>query len=441
MDGEIEILLPQAEQALIAFYNSPDSSSRQVAHKWLLDLQNSEKGWQLCWKLLNPEKPVEIQYFGSCMLHYKISKCWSELPEEHYLSLKEQIINFICQFSNGPKIVLSKLCLALASFLIHVQPDFWLKGCEISINELQSRLASDNSNFILLEYMTLLPEEFSAATLTGNKRVAARKQLENFIPKLLQMLQSTLESSNSTNIINSSLKCLASWVQFGVSIFDCQAIMPLILSKINNESFIDVISGVLVELLSHPSSFNQENSVYAFLENLDGFENILKKAIADQNFDIVSQICKVLVSIGETHSRLLRQAATDDQQKHCLQLVRLILECTNIPGRYPIDETCSELTFNFWYTFQDELLTIAPESVTNYHYYLRESFVALIQILFMKVQFPDEKEYESYGADEKEMFRCYRQDVQDTIMYICSLLRDQCLQNLTELLRFLLSGE
>eukprot|EP00794_Sanderia_malayensis_P005576 gene5576-6265_t len=442
MAGEIEVLLPQAEEALITFYNNPDSTSRQLAHKWLLDLQNSEKGWQLCWKLLNAEKPVEIQYFGSCMLHYKISKCWSELPEEHFMGLKEQIINFISQFSNGPKVVTSKLCLALASFLINIQPDFWPKGCEDSINELQSKLsARENCSFILLEYMTLLPEEFSSATLTGTRRVEARSKLEMFKPRLLHILHTTLQSSDSSNLINSSLKCLMSWVEFGVSIYDCQEVMPFILNRLNDDSLVDTISELLVELLSHPSSFNQENSVYAFLDSLDGFETILKTAIASENVDLASKICKVFVSIGETHSRLLRQASTDDQQKHCLQLVKLILDCTAIPGHYPIDETCSQLTFNFWYTFQDELLTISPEQVTNYHFYLRESFVALIRILFDKVQYPEEKIYRAYGADEKEMFRCYRQDIQDTIMYICSLLREQCLQHLTELLKFLLSGQ
>ncbi len=442
MDAEIDLLLPQTEQALITFYNSPDPTARQVAHKWLLDLQSSEKAWQVCWKLLVKDKPVEVQYFGSCMLHHKISKSWSELPEEHYMSLKDQIIHFICEFVGGPKIVVSKLCLALASFLVHALPDFWSEGLVASINELEKKLsAPEGSNMIVLEYMTLLPEEFSSASLVGTRRVAARSQLEKFIPQLLEIVQKTLDSLASSILYNSALKCLASWIQFGVSILDCQKLLPSILNKFNDESLVEVVSSVLVELLSHPSSFKQENSIYSFLEHLDGFESMIKKALTDHNFDKVSQICKVLVAIGETHSRLLRQASTDDQQKHCLQLLRLILDCTGIPGHYPVDETCSELTFSFWYTFQDELLALHPENVTNYHFYLRESFVALIQILFAKVQFPEDEIYKDFGSEEKEMFRCYRQDVQDTIMYVCSLLREQCLHHLTELLKFLLSGK
>ena len=444
MNSDTEQLLNRTEQALVAFYNGTNPSERQIAHKWLLDLQSSNEGWQICWKLLDKDKAVEVQYFGSCMLHYKVSKCWCELPKEHYTSLKDQLIAFISQFATcSPKIVMSKLCLSLASFVIHSSPDFWENGCEISVNEIQSKLSSANGDtrFVVLEYITVLPEEFSSSAISGNQRTSMRKQLEEFTPKLLQMLQGILESPDARNLFALSLKCLTAWIPFGASILDSQNLLPVILNNFNDENLIEVISSTLVELLSHPSSFKQENSVYSFLEHLDGFETFLKKSIADHRIDIASHICKILVSIGETHSRILAHAVTDDQQKHCLQLVRLILECTGIEGTYPVDETCSELTFNFWYTFQDELLALNSDTITNYHHCLRESFVTLIQILFQKVQFPADNVYNDLDSEEKELFRCYRQDIQDTIMYVYSLLRERCLQHLTELLKFLLSGE
>ena len=443
MDPDTQGLILRTEQALQAFYRgstSPDE--RQSAQKCLMEVQDSTKAWQICWQLLDASKSVESQYFGACMLHHKITRFWNELPQDHYMNLKDEMIKCLAISAKGAKMVLSRLCTAMAAFILQVIPEHWPNGCESIINEIQSysSLSPHEARFVTLEYLTVLPEEFNSAIVTGPKRTVVREKLEGLIPKVLEMLHFTLNSTEAASVHTTALKCLNSWVEFGTSLFDCQKLLPIVLNKLNDATLIEVTSSVLVELLSHPTSFKQENSVYAFLEQLDGFEIILKKAIGDEDLETVTSICKILVAIGETHTNLIRQASTEKQQKHCLQLVNLILQCTDIKGRYPIDETCSELTFSFWYTFQDELLTVDPENVTNYHYYLRESFVALIQILFRKVQLPDETLYADYAPEEKEMLRCYRQDIQDTIMYVYSLLREQCLHSLTELFKFLLSG-
>ena len=444
MENEVNKLAIQAENALQVFYrDSGGGIERETAHKCLLEIQNSEEAWQLCWKLLNTAKDVETQYFGASMLYHKISMYWRELHVNQYAALKDEIIRYISLFAKNSKMVLSKLCMALSTLMLRIPSDSLSNGVELSVTELQNSImlaTNASSNLVILEYLSVLPEEFSSSPITGNQRTAMREQLHLLIPKVIGMLKEILESPGSAAIHSVSMKCLNSWIQFGASILDCSTLIPSILNKLNAESTAEESTAVLVELLSHPTSFKHENSVYEFLQHLDGFEAILKKSMADSNVEMITNICKILVSVGESHTNLLRQAVTDDQQKRCLHLVHLILECTGIKCTYPIEETCSELTFSFWYTFQDELLTVHPESITNYHFYLRESFVALIQVLFHKVQFPDDDIFHEFSADEKEMLRCYRQDIQDTIMYVYNLLREQCLQSLTELLKFLLSG-
>ena len=444
MESEISKLLVEAEKTLRLFYrDSGGGIEHETAHKYLLEIQNCEQAWQLCWQLLDVAKDVETQYFGACMLYHKISVYWRDLYVNQYVALKDEVIKYICIFSKSSKIVLSKLCMALSTLILRIPSDFLPNGVELSVTQLQSNVllaAKECANLVILEYLTALPDEFTASPIAGSQRITMRAQLHTLIPKVVSMLNDILESPECSAIHSVSLKCLNSWVQFGASLLDCKTLIPSILNKLNVEQLAEVSSLVLVELLSHPTSFKQENSVYEFLQHLDGFEAILKKSIADSNLDMVTNICKVLVSVGETHTNLLRQAVTDDQQKRCLHLVHLILECTGIKGTYPVDETCSELTFSFWYTFQDELLTVQADSVTTYQLCLRESFIALIQVLFLKVQFPDDDIFQEFSLDEKEMLRCYRQDIQDTIMYVYSLLREQCLQSLTELLTVLLSG-
>lgn len=443
MDSDSEKWLLQTEKALQAFYRSADGSDREPAHKCLLEIQDSQIAWQLCWKLLDVDKDVETQYFGACMLYHKISKYWMEIPHDRYLVLKDEIIKYINLYSKHAKVVLSKLCMAMAALMLRLPEHVLPLGIELSVTQLEKALSlptNSATHFVILEYLSVIPEEFTASSITGAQRISIREQLNSLIPKVINLQKEILDLTGPSLFHSVSLKCLNSWIMFGASMVDCKNVISSILNKLNDENLAETASSVLVELLSHPTSFKHENSVFEFLEYLDGLESILRKAKADSNLQMVTNICKILISVGETHTNLLRQAATDTQQRRCLQLVNLILECTGINGTYPIDETCSELTFNFWYTFQDELLTVHPESITSYHYYLRESFIALIQVLFRKVQLPDDEIYAEFSSDEKEMLRCYRQDIQDTVMYVYSLLREQCLHSLTELLKFLLSG-
>ena len=110
-------------------------------------------------------------------------------------------------------------------------------------------------------------------------------------------------------------------------------------------------------------------------------------------------------------------------------------------GYYPVDETCSELTFNFWYTLQDDLYAFDIDQITDYQKQFSEAYIILIDVFYNKCQFPPEAVYTRYSADEKEKFRCYGIDIQDTMLYVFTLLQERCLTYFTEKLVSLLSGE
>lgn len=56
-------------------------------------------------------------------------------------------------------------------------------------------------------------------------------------------------------------------------------------------------------------------------------------------------------------------------------------------------------------------------------------YIALVHILLRKIQYPDDVTYNSMSAEEKEQFRCYRQDVIDTVVHY----RCQCSSRLTQI--------
>lgn len=57
---------------------------------------------------------TEVQFFAATTLHMKLLKFWKEVPKEKYMELKEKIFEVIFKFSNGPPLVLNRLCIAVS---------------------------------------------------------------------------------------------------------------------------------------------------------------------------------------------------------------------------------------------------------------------------------------------------------------------------------------
>lgn len=57
---------------------------------------------------------MEVQYFGASSLQIKISRFWHEIPADSYALFREKLIDAVMFYSSGPKIVLTRLCLAVS---------------------------------------------------------------------------------------------------------------------------------------------------------------------------------------------------------------------------------------------------------------------------------------------------------------------------------------
>jgi hypothetical protein len=69
--------------------------------------------------------------------------------------------------------------------------------------------------------------------------------------------------------------------------------------------------------------------------------------------ELVASIYSLFILVAESHSRLLLDSLLSDEDKNnVLQLIQLILQCSNSPGVYPISENTSQLALGFWYILQ-----------------------------------------------------------------------------------------
>jgi hypothetical protein len=92
---------------------------------------------------------------------------------------------------------------------------------------------------------------------------------------------------------------------------------------------------------------------------------------------------------------------------------------TSIPGNFPIDEESSDLTFVYWYTFQDELLAINDNQLREI---FKPFFINLLDIFIIKLKLSND--YDQWSDDDKERLRCYRIDIGDTLVYMISIIGD-----------------
>lgn len=142
---------------------------------------------------------------------------------------------------------------------------------------------------------------------------------------------------------------------------------------------------------------------------------------SNQNEDIVYIIYTLFVAASETHSNLIIAgviSTTPAHQKLFMLLVEEILNCTNKPGIYPLEESCSSLAMGFWYMLQEEVLS--NDSISSVRDKALETITPLYEhltrILVQKAQQPDDTALDQWCSEDLEAFRCYRQDISDTLV-------------------------
>ena len=134
---------------------------------------------------------------------------------------------------------------------------------------------------------------------------------------------------------------------------------------------------------------------------------------------------ETLTIFGEAHSRAILLALANDsnevQKWTAEQIVEILLECSEQPGRYPCDERRSCIPFGFWYTLQDDLGTLDQPMENKAKLSLKPIYARLAQALLRKATLPVSSS-EAGDSDDRELLRCYRQDAADTLIYCYNVL-------------------
>ncbi|XP_066548445.1 importin-13 [Amia ocellicauda] len=438
----LEFTVENVEKALHQLYYDPNIENKNLAQKWLMQAQVSPQAWQFCWVLLSPDKVPEIQYFGASALHTKISRYWCDIPVEQYDSLKTQLFSQIARFASGSKIVLTRLCVALASLALNMMPEAWPAAVSEMVRVFQEEGGGVDGRarcLALLELLTVLPEEFQTSRLPQYRRGQVRGALGQEWAAVFPLLQQLLRQSDSPGFIKAKvLKCLSSWVLLDVPLSESEGLLTESFAALRDPELFDTAVEAVVNAISQPDSQRYVNTLLKLVPQVLQLQDQLHQAVQSGDMETSHGICRIAVALGENHSRALLEQV--EQWQGFLALVNMIMFCTGIPGHYPVNETTSSLTLTFWYTLQDDILSFEAEKQALYLQVYRPVYFQLVDVLLHKAQFPSDEEYASWSSDEKEQFRIYRVDISDTLMYVFEMLGVELLSNLYDKLGRLLTN-
>ncbi|GFT50399.1 importin-13 [Nephila pilipes] len=422
------------ERSLHHFYH--DVESQAQANKFLISAQTSPEAWQFAWQLLHPSKTSEAQFFGACTLHSKISKQWNELPPDHYSVLRDRLLEALFTYTSGPKIILTRLCIAMSSFIIQTITDFWPSA----ISDLTSAFQPHNipnanpqqvAN-VLLELLTVLSEEFQTTHLAHTRLGIVRNALRGSIELVMDIVQNILsETFAPADLCEMSLKCYSSWAVLGPAVLEHKSLLLLTFDSVYREEISQTALETLTNIANLPEASKYPSIILEMIDYINQFDELIKNASQDYNMDKLNSIYSLIIIIGENYCQLLLDTLIDKPEKKdaILKFIGFILQCSSTPGQYPVDEICSEQAFGFWYTLQDAIVSCSRK-YENLLLVFHPIFQTLLDAYLVKLRYPPESVYKQWKSDERESFRCYRQDIGDSIMYCYNILRSAALANL-----------
>ncbi|XP_016382156.1 importin-13 [Sinocyclocheilus rhinocerous] len=407
-----EFTVEAVERALQQLYYDPDMDKKNVAQKWLTQAQASPQAWHFCWALLRPDKVPEIQFFGASTLHAKISRHWSDLPPGQLDSLRSQLITQVGQFASGPKLVLTRLCVALASLVLHVLAETWPTAvpdllCAFQTGESVTEADGQARCLALLELLAVLPEELQSSRIPASRRSQLRSALAVDWSSVCSLLQQLLQQPDAPCPVREQvLRCVSSWLTLDIALKDSEGLLESCLALLKESELFDTAVETIVSIISQPDCQRFADSLLKVVPQVLGLQEQLKKAVQDGDMETSHGICRIAVALGETHCRTLLEQV--DHWQGFQALVSMIMSCTGTPGHYPVDETSSSLTLTFWYTLQDDITSLDAERQTLYLQIYRPVYFQLVDVLLQKACFPRDEDYAVWSADDKEQFKTYR---------------------------------
>lgn len=332
-------------------------------------------------------------------------------------------------------------------------------------NEQLPNLSQHTQLWILFDVLSGVPEE-AISIYSSVQRVQLRNEVYKNAPQVLKTLvqfiqsrceQQSLEDEDIT-LLQNVAKCCQTWFKNGhIPLDECIFIAAAILKLVTKvywavldsdgclspdeselaETSLKALSNMMVQPDAHKFSNTALTLMRMFLESLSPIVKNEWK-MENLNEDIAFCVYSLFITAVECHSRTILAGICAESPEHheiYVRFVNEILLCTDKPGIYPVEESCSTLAMGFWFMLQDEVLSYDNQLERQRCLEaIQPVYAHLVSILVRKSQLPDDNSIGKWNSDDLETFRCYRQDIADTLLCCFDVLHVQILKTLSDIL-------
>ncbi|OLY85438.1 hypothetical protein AYI68_g371 [Smittium mucronatum] len=390
-------------QALQLLYQGTDQNSKLQANQWLQDFQKKDSAWITSDSILhNSSLGLECRLFAAQTLRFKIINNFKDLDSGSSLMLKDSLIQHLLSSRNESQSLRTQLCLSIADLSLQ------LVAWEDPVKDMIDSFTSDSSSIIvLLEFLTILPEE-----VDNNDRILlersvyterANKLLTLKAMQIVQLLVNCLQSSGlETGIQTKVLECFTAWLKSGeltLNLLQQTPLLDLAFSALESEdehvfeTAVDAVCSYIFESRdseiqdsSSPEYINVINHTRnTLLTKLSGLGEAMRKdtsVTVDQDADRMRGYCRIFTEAGEAWIKTMTSLPSNFKS-----LLDSLLDVMRFP-----DLEVLPMTFNFWASIADSL--IGDSNPTSAHEKSEISsiyfpvFNALIGIVIVHLRYP-----------------------------------------------------
>ncbi|GAA5883264.1 hypothetical protein JCM3774_001788 [Rhodotorula dairenensis] len=396
--------------ALNVLYTNPDKDAKEKANAWLADFQKSNEAWATSQMILfAPDAPIEPKLFAAQTFRNKITYDLEQLPSEQLLPLRDSLLSALRTFAQGPRVILTQICIALADMALQLTPAQWNDPVASMIDQFgkEPQMAA-----ALLEFLQVLAEEYNSnfkikvGNDFGREGDASVRRGEQVIGLLSMYVQA---QGITPQLHNQCFATLGAWLRTGQTRASSLAGTPILASAfaaLANDELFDNAIDVLVDVI-HETQELQEN--IAVIQEIVPRLTQLGPQVADpatrEDEDKMRGFCRILVEAGEWYEPLIIQ-----HPDTFLPLVELIKQCATVDELDVVG-----ITLNFWYRLSKGVQKMAPAPIPDA---LLQVFVDLVGIVIKHLHYPDEP----LRGEERDTFRDFRHKIGDTLKDCCAVL-------------------
>ncbi|CDP16761.1 unnamed protein product [Coffea canephora] len=349
---ELQIKVAQAVHLL---NHDTQSCNRVAANQWLVQFQQSDAAWEVATSILTSDhhqqfdSDYEVEFFAAQILKRKIQSEGYYLQSEAKDALLNALLLAARRFSAGPSKLLTQICLALSTLLLHAVEHG--RPIEKLFYSVQNLASHEGGHIAVLEMLTVLPEVFEDHITNNCKTLTIRYEYEQQLllhtPMVIEFLlqQSEKRFGGGVQLADTNkkiLRCLLSWVRAGcfseipAASLPSHPILNFIFNALQVFSSFDLAIEVLVELMSRNEGLPQ-----ALLSRIGLLKEVLLlPALNTGEEKVIAGIACLMSEIGQTAPSLILKASPE-----ALILMDALLSCAAFPGE---DWEIADSTLQFW---------------------------------------------------------------------------------------------